>query len=299
MLGRAVAEDLSARGYLTLTPPKDELDLLDVESTRSWLVTHQPDAIVHLAGYVRGILGNLRAQVDSFSLNARMSLNLFEACSETPPSRLVVSGTVAAYGYPYRSIPLTESDFLAGDVHGGEYGYGWAKRMMYGAAQILRRESGVDTTVALLTNLFGPGDRFMGETTHVVPALIRRFADASDEGAPTVDVWGSPSTTRDFMYSHDAAGALGALTVTPHDLPPVVNVASGHERTMGDVVTTIAEAAQFTGVVNWDQTMPVGIAHRSVDVTLLEQFDLRRPIGFENGVRTTMAWYRRNRDTCR
>jgi len=294
MLGQAIMRHLESRrvGMEVRAPSRPELDLQDAQGVRAWFATHRPSAVLHLAGHSRGLADNMSHQVAGLALNARMGLNLIEACAAHPPDRLVIAASNTAYGYPYVQLPLREDDLLAGDVHPGEYGYSWANRMLVAGAEALRRDAGVDARVALLTNLFGPGDRFDDAASHVVPALVARFCDAADHRAAEVTVWGEPATTRDFMYVDDAAAAMCDL-LRASDAPPLMNVASGVERTMRDLADAIAVTTGFVGSVTFDAAKPVGIPRRSVDTARLGLLRSgTNQIGFTEGLRRTVSWYR-------
>ena len=296
MLGRTVCSLLTS--HEVRAPARGDLDLLDAQAVRQWFAIHRPRVVIHLAGYVRGLAANIGDQVAGLNQNARMALNIVEACAAYPPARLVVAGSTAAYGYPYPHLPLREDDLLTGDVHAGEYGYAWGQRTLIAGTTALRRECGVDATVAVLTNLFGPDDRFHGDAAHSVPALIARFVAAADTSTKDVHAWGSPDTTRDFMFAADAASAIVALVDTS-GAPLLVNVASGEEHTMGHVVQTIATASGFDGTIIWNDSMPVGIPRRSVDISRLSALVAMDLVSFEEGVRQTVAWYRANRQRAR
>lgn len=296
MLGTAVMGRVAPRpeGVRVLAPTRQELDLLEAQQVMEWFSEHRPQAVLHLAGHVRGLAQNMNHQVDGLVLNARITLNLVEAAAAFPPQRMVLAGSNAAYAHPYPQLPLKEDDLLCGDVHPGEYGYAWANRIAVAAAESLRRDAGVSVVVALLTNLFGPGDRFDAQSGHVIPALVARFCDAADQGDPEVVVWGRPDTTRDFLYVDDAADSMLAI-LGATDSPALVNVASGTERTMGSVATAIATATGFTGRIAWDDSMPVGIPRRAVDVSRLRHIHRADTVGFDEGLRRTVAWYRDRR----
>lgn len=296
MLGTAVMGRLALEphGAQLIAPTRRDLDLLDARQVMEWFAEHRPQTVLHLAGHVRGLAQNMGHQVDGLVLNARMTLNVAEAAAAFPPQRMVLAGSNAAYAHPYPHLPLREDDLLAGDVHPGEYGYAWANRTMVAAAESLRRDTAMEVSVALLTNLFGPGDRFDAASGHVIPALIERFCTAADQGTPGVVVWGRPDTTRDFLYVDDAADAVLAI-VGAADAPLVVNAASGTERTMGSVAMAIAAATGFTGRIAWDDSMPVGIPRRAVDVSRLRHIHPADSVGFDEGLRRTIAWYRDRR----
>lgn len=293
MLGRAVLAllDRDASADVVLAPTHEQLDLTDTSAVVDWFGAHQPRAVVHLAGHVRGLAANMDDQVTGLLENGRMAMNVAEACARTRPERVVVAGSTAAYGFPYRALPLREKDLMDGDVHPGEYGYAWGQRTLIAAATVLRRDLGMEASVAVLTNMFGPGDRFDGPAAHVIPALIARFVAAVEQGASEVVVWGRPETTRDFIYVDDAAAVVVNL-LRSDDPPLLVNVATGAERQMGDVAEQIARATRFTGQIRWDDTRPMGIPRRHVDTTTMRVVATTEAVGFRKGIERTIAWYR-------
>jgi GDP-L-fucose synthase len=295
MLGGAVVRRLRAEPnppYVPSTPERGELDLLDPAAVHAWFRECRPRAVLHLAGHVRGLAENMGHQVAGLAVNGRITLNVLQACAEFAPERMVIAASNAAYGFPYTRLPLTEDDLFVGDVHPGEYGYAWGNRTLVAAAETLRLDRRADVRIALLTNMFGPGDRFDEGAAHVIPALIARFSHAVDSGGEEVTVWGKPDTTRDFIYVDDAAHAMLCL-LEADDPPMLVNVASGIERRMANVVASIAAATGFTGAVLWDSNRPVGIPRRSVDISRLRTVLAdRTEVGFSEGIRRTVAWYR-------
>ena len=296
LLGSAVVKHLGARGGGgVIAPRRADLDLLDGPGVLDWFREHRPGRVIHLAGHVRGLAGNMGHQLDGLVLNSRMGLNVISACAAFPPERLVIGGSTSAYAFPFARLPLMEDDLLAGDVHPGEHGYASAHRLLIAGADALRRDAGVDARVAVLTNLFGPRDRFEGTAAHVVPALIARFTAAADADDDEVAVWGNPGTTRDVMYSEDAATAVVAV-LDADDAPGLLNVASGTERTMGEIAATIAAATGYAGSIIWDDSMPLGVPRRAVDVSRLRALmPAAEEVGFDEGIRRTVFWYRQSR----
>lgn len=293
MLGRVLVEGLrSLAGDRLLAPPRGELDLGDPAAVVDYWHRHRPRTVFHLAGYVRGILGNMQAGTLPLLENARIQANLLLAALEDPPDSIVVAGTVAAYAYPFVRLPLREDDFWIGQPHSAEGFYAAGKRVaipyLEGLAQL-----GCGTRFAVLTNLYGPYDRFGEQGAHVVPSLVGRFVEARRSGANSVVVWGKPETTRDFLHSADAARFLVDLAVTAaRDRGyAAVNVASGVETTMGELVETIDRAAGFGGPVRWDADAPIGIPRRSLDVTRLQSISDHRPLPLAEGISATVRWF--------
>jgi GDP-L-fucose synthase len=275
-----------------LAPTRQDLDLCDADAVSRYWDRHRPQTVLHLAGFVRGILGNLRAGPRSLLLNARIQTNLLQAACDAPPQVAVVAGTVAAYGYPYVRLPLVEDDFWTGRPHEAEGFYAAGKRVAIPYLEALA-QLGSGTRFAVLTNLFGPHDHFGEAGAHVVPSLIARFVDAAKAGADVVTVWGRPQTTRDFLHAADAAGFLLDLAVDAQLTRgfATVNVASGCETTMAELSALVAQASRFGGCVTWDADAPVGIPERSIDVARLRALSRRRPRPLADAVQTTVDWY--------
>lgn len=297
MLGRTLVPVLRASlDAEVLAPGRDELDCADAASVGAWWARHRPRTVLHLAGFVRGLLGNMTAGRLPLEVNARIQANLLQAAVEDPPDVVVVAGTVAAYGHPFARLPLVEDDLWVGEPHASEALYAAGKRIAVPYLQGLA-ELGVGTRYALLTNLYGPYDRFGQPGAHVIPALVGRFVDAALDGADEVVVWGDPGTTRDFLHAYDAAHHLLDLAVDAADSRgyAAVNVASGVERTMADLVACVHAWSGWTGPVRWDPQAPVGITRRSVDVTRLRKVSVHEPATLEEGIAATVAWYREHR----
>ena len=244
LLGKALVASLrsSLPDSQLLTPPRRELDLADAAAVDSYWQAHEPDAVFHLAAYVLGLGGNLAAGSSAFSLNARINHNVLLACLEHPPRRLFVAGTVASYKYPYDRLPLVEADVFLDEPHSGEYFYGLAKRAMWPYLQAIGRAGDTSTTMGLFTNMYGPGDNFNESSGHVVPSLVKRFVDAQRTNAEEVLVWGSPDTTRDFLFVSDA---VAGLLASVENRVSLCNISSGRETTMGELVETITDVTGY------------------------------------------------------
>lgn len=294
MVGRAALPMVAAEfpAAHILTPSRADLDLLDASAVAAWFESNRPALVLHLAGHVRGLGANLNRQIDGLVLNGQMALNIIAAAGKSPPRHMVLAASSAAYAHPYHRFPVTEDDLLRGDVHAGEFGYAWGNRLLVAGAEAFRRDTGRTAAVALLTNIFGPGDRF-DETAHVIPALIARFCRAADENVDQVTVWGNPETTRDFLYAPDAGSHLVALL---RGGPETVNIASGHERKIGDVASHIAAVAGFAGDILWDDEKPVGVTRRVMDVSRLRAVSGCPPTDFHEAIRKTIDWFRSTRN---
>lgn len=294
LLGKRLLAELRHRypDVQLLAPHRAELDLANDVAVRSYWEAADPDAVFHLAAFVLGLGGNLAAGSTAFTVNASINHNVLLACLESPPKFTFVAGTVASYKYPYARLPLVEEDAFLDEPHEGEYYYGLAKRAMWPYLQAVGRAGGGATTMALLTNMYGPGDNFDDSSGHVVPSLVKRFVEATRAGQHEVMVWGKPDTTRDFLYVDDAVeGLLAALAAKVE----VCNISSGRETTMGELVETITRVTGFEGRVFWDSSKPVGIPRRSVDNSrLLGCHPQMRFHTLEEGVRSAVDWFGAN-----
>jgi GDP-L-fucose synthase len=283
-----------------LLPDRTILNLEDAQSCFKYFQTYKPEIVIHLAAKVMGLQGNLELQADSLLVNSAINSNLFQAMAKYPPKKVFFAGTAASYSYPYKQIPLKEEDFLSGDVHDGEFGYAWSKRIAYPWLRILRDEFGTKSIYGILTNLFGPNDRFIGSHTHVIPALIRRAHDTNLKGSTALDVWGFPTTTRDFLYATEAARLIVSLissaTIDPKNL--FVNIGSGVETSIRAAAEVIASEFEIKKI-RWLHDKPVGVQRRYLDISKLVEFDIQIDSNFKEDLVFTINWYKANFEVVR
>jgi GDP-L-fucose synthase len=304
MLGKAVARYIVSSGALDpsqlLLPNRIILNLEDSQSCFKYFQTYKPEIVIHLAAKVMGLQGNLELQADSLLVNSAINSNLFQAMAKYPPKKVFFAGTAASYSYPYKQIPLREEDFLSGDVHDGEFGYAWSKRIAYPWLRILRDEFGTKSIYGILTNLFGPNDRFIGSHTHVIPALIRRAHNTNLMGSTELDVWGFPTTTRDFLCATEAARLIVTLilsaTIDPKNL--FINIGSGVETSMSAVAEVISREFEIKRMT-WLHEKPVGVQRRYLDISKLVEFDIQVDSNFEKDLVSTINWYKANFEVVR
>jgi GDP-L-fucose synthase len=289
LVGGAVAELLGDTVELIL-PSRSDMDLLDVASVRSYLKETCPDVCIHAAALVMGLGGNISKPGESLHHNALMDLNLFSALRVSSVQRLLYVSTVAAYGFPYLRMPLVEADFFMGAPHEGEYGYASAKRLGHAHAEALFKTSGVWTSYLVLTNVFGPNDRFNMQTGHVIPSLILKAAVAA-ENQEYLKVWGNPSTTRDFVFSEDVARAIQGLIPLKHH--GIVNISSGKPVEMAQIADIICREFEIRGI-DWQSDRPVGIQHRVVSNQGLRELIDFEPQDFDESLTQTIQWYKSN-----
>lgn len=294
MLGRHLLQEMVNDSkfdeYNILTPTRLELDLTDDQKVLQYIEKFTPKIVIHLAAKVRGLQGNLNHPVDSLLENERIANNLLNACLRRPPKVLFFAGTAASYGWPYQKFPLEEKHFLIGDVHKSEFGYAWAKRSAYSRMSILNNDVGTSAIYGILTNLFGPHDRFSGVETHVIPALIAKAVDAQVYGGKRFEVWGVPETTRDFLYAKDAARAIIHLIGRNSEVPPLVNICSGSEVSIGEVAELIRSTCALEGV-DFVRNKPIGIPRRVLSNQLLVESGFRYQTSLKEGIAETVTWY--------
>jgi GDP-L-fucose synthase len=210
--------------------------------------------------------------------------------------KIFYAGTVASYPYPYQHIPLVEDDFLNGKPHYGEFGYALAKRHALGHLEILNKDHGLEYTYGIITNLYGPFDKFNTNTGHVIPSLISKAVKAESSTEKIFEVWGRPDVSRDFMYASDAAGAI---ILAMNKYCGAINIASGVETTMGDLVSAIVANSNSKLKERWLSDQPIGIPKRYSDIKKLKEIGFSKKIDINSGVKLTLDWYRENQATAR
>jgi GDP-L-fucose synthase len=251
------------------------------------------DLVIHLAAKVGGIGYNMANPGSLFYDNAIMGIQLMEAARQAGVGKFVAVGTICAYP-KFTPVPFREEDLWEGYPEETNAPYGLAKKMLLVQAQAYRQQYGFNAIYLLPVNLYGPGDNFDPASSHVIPALIKKFVEAVETGAESVEVWGTGAASREFLYVDDAAEGI-ALAAERYDKPDPVNLGAGFEITIRDLATLIADLTGFTGEIVWDTTKPDGQPRRCLDVSRAEQeFGFRAKTGFEDGLRATIGWYRKH-----
>jgi GDP-L-fucose synthase len=295
-LGTHVVRQILAQGCpAVLAPRSREFDLRDNAAIIRLFEQARPDLVIHLAAVVGGIGANRRHPGQFFYDNAIMGLHLLEQARLFGIAKVVVLGTVCAYP-KLTPVPFREVDLWNGYPEETNAPYGLAKKMLLVQAQAYRQEYGLNAIYLLPVNLYGPGDNFDPETSHVIPALIRKCLEAVESRRDEVVVWGSGQASREFLYVEDAAQAI-VLAAEHYDGAEPVNLGSGQELSIKELVELIAELAGFHGRLVWDATKPDGQPRRCLDTTLAERvFGFRARTDFRQGLQRTIAWYRRQRN---
>ena len=248
------------------------------------------DLVIHLAARVGGIGFNRKYPGKLFYDNAVMGIQLMEAARQQGVGKFVVVGTVCAYP-KFTPVPFREDYIWNGYPEETNAPYGLAKKMLLVQSQAYRQEYGFNSIYLLPVNLYGPGDNFDPDSSHVIPALIKKFVEAVRTGSESVDVWGTGKASREFVYVDDAARGI-ALAAERYDKPEPVNIGSGIEISISRLVEIITKLTGFEGSVNWDKSKPDGQPRRCLDVSRARrEFGFEAEMDFEEGLRRTVDWY--------
>jgi GDP-L-fucose synthase len=290
-LGRHLLARLRRTGYRNIVAPtRHECDLTREWEIRGLLEMTRPDVVIHLAARVGGIGANRRRPGTFAYQNLIMGTQLIEQCRLAGVGKVVLAGTTCAY--PRNTpVPFRETALWDGYPEETNAPYALAKKMLLVQLQAYRHEFGLRSACLLLANLYGPGDHFELETSHVIPALIRKCAEAKERGEPAVTVWGSGTPTREFLFVADAACAL-QLAVERLDEPEPVNIGTGREIAIADLARLVARLVGYDGELRFDASQPDGQPRRCLDVTRArEQLGFDASVPLEEGLRRTVAWY--------
>jgi GDP-L-fucose synthase len=296
--GSFVVERLVSCGALVRAPRRQDYDLTEREACRRLLVDSQPEVVFHLAARVGGIGAN-RAEPGTFLFeNALMGLQLLEECRLARIGKVVVAGTVCAYP-KFAPVPFREDDLWNGYPEETNAAYGIAKKLLLVQSQAYREQYGTSSIVLFPVNLYGPRDNFDLQTSHVIPAMIRKFMTARDEGRTEVVLWGDGSPTREFIYVEDAAEGM-VLAAELYDSSDPINLGSGEEIAIRDLAVAVARAVGYGGTIAWDTSQPNGQPRRCLDTRRArERFGFTARTPFSEGLARTIAWYAATRESRR
>ena len=275
-------------------PRAGELDLRDAAAIKRWLSVHEPNLVIHAAAVVGGIGANREHPGRFFYENAVMGIHLIEEARLAGVEKFVCIGTVCAYP-KFAAIPFREDDLWSGYPEETNAPYGIAKKALLVQLQAYRQEYGMNGIFLLPVNLYGPRDNFDLQSSHVIPAMIRKFVEAAERGDSDVVLWGDGTPTREFLYVEDAAEGIVTAAEHYNDAEPV-NLGRGEEISIRALAETIARHTGYRGKIVWDTSQPNGQPRRMLDVTRArERFGFRAPTSFEDGLRMTIEWYRASR----
>ncbi|GAA1582333.1 GDP-L-fucose synthase [Kribbella hippodromi] len=290
LVGSAIWRRLQAEGVTQLIGASSkELDLRDRDATFAFLAEHRPDVVIDAAARVGGILANRDHPTEFLSDNLRIQVNLMDAALEVRTPRLLFLGSSCIYP-KYAEQPIRESSLLAGELEPTNDAYAIAKIAGIMQVQAVRRQYGLRWISAMPTNLYGPNDNFDPTSSHVLPALIRRFHEAKVNAAEEVVLWGSGTPRREFLHVDDLAAACLHL-LAHYDAPEPVNVGVGDDVTIRALAELVARVVGYTGALSNDLSKPDGTPRKLLDVSRLTALGWKPSIGLEEGVAATYAWY--------
>lgn len=298
-LGSFLVEHLRAKDCRAVVVPRSkDYDLVEMDAVRRLYADAKPDVVIHLAARVGGIGANQANPGRFFYDNLMMGTQLIEVGRQLGIKKFVAIGTICAYP-KYAPIPFKEDDLWAGFPEETNAPYGLAKKMMLVQSQAYRQQYGFNSIVLFPVNLYGPRDNFDLETSHVIPALIRKCAEAQQNGKPEIVLWGDGTPTREFLYVEDAAEGILLAAEQYNDSRPL-NLGTGEELSIKTLAGIIAAEVGFYGRILWDPTKPNGQPRRCLDISRIKQ-----TIGFQpthslrDGLKKTIQWYRANLDALR
>jgi GDP-L-fucose synthase len=273
-------------------PTIEKYDLVQVDSIRRMLDDSQPEIIIHLAAQVGGIGANREHPAEFFYGNLMMGVQLMHEAWLRGVSKFVALGTICAYP-KFTPIPFKEETLWDGYPEETNAPYGLAKKMLLVQSQAYRQQYGFNSIFLMPVNLYGPRDNFNPESSHVIPALIKKCIEAIRSGEDSIEVWGDGSPTREFLYVEDAAEGI-LLAAEKYNSPEPVNLGSGMEISIKELVELIARLTGFTGRIIWDTSKPNGQPRRRLNVERAErEFGFKAQINFEEGLRRTIEWYKK------
>jgi len=295
-LGSFLCPMLEERGAEVFVPRRRDYDLTEQSDVRRLLIEARPDIVIHLAAEVGGIGANRENPGRFFYANSAMGVTLIEESRRAGVEKFVQLGTVCAYP-KFTPVPFKEDDLWEGYPEETNAPYGVAKKSLLVMLQSYREQYDFNGIYLLPVNLYGPNDNFDLQSSHVIPALIRKFVQARDTNAATVDVWGTGSASREFLFVEDAARAI-VLATEQYDGAEPVNVGAGREVTIRELVELIGSIVNFAGEIRWDASKPDGQPRRMLDTARAkEYFGFEAQVELEQGLRTTAAWWQANRAT--
>lgn len=293
-LGSQVVKRLEAAGASVFVPRSRDYDLTKDDRVRALYEDARPDIVIHLAARVGGIGANQRAPGTFFYDNLQMGALLIEHARRTGLEKFVCVGTVCSYP-KFATVPFREDDLWSGYPEETNAPYGIAKKALLVQLQAYRQEFGMRGIYLIPVNLYGPRDNFDLESSHVIPALIRKCVEAIERNEDVIEVWGSGTPTREFLYVEDAADGIVAGAERYEGDEPV-NLGTGREISIKDLAELIADRTGFRGSFAWNTTRPDGQPRRGLDVSRArERFGWTARVPLEEGLDTTISWYRESR----
>ncbi|MBC8389995.1 MAG: GDP-L-fucose synthase [Actinobacteria bacterium] len=295
-LGNFVIKKLKERKCKGIFIPKiEDYDLRDLENIKRMYEDAEGDIVIHLAAVVGGIGANRENPGSFFYDNLIMGIQLIEQARLAGIEKFLALGTICAYP-KFTEVPFREENLWNGYPEETNAPYGLAKKMLLVQSQAYRQQYNFNSVYLLPVNLYGPGDNFNPKSSHVIPALIKKFYDAKIERKSGVTVWGTGRATREFLYVKDCAEAV-VLALEKYDKPDPVNIGAGFEISIKELAEKIKDIVGFKGKIVWDRTKPDGQPRRCLDTSrALKEFSFKAKVDFDEGLREAIDWYTENKD---
>ncbi|MCJ7694150.1 MAG: GDP-L-fucose synthase [Anaerolineaceae bacterium] len=290
-LGTHLIKNLESKGAINIfVPTIEEYDLVKLADIQRMLNDSKPDVIIHLAAHVGGIGANMAKPAEFFYDNLMMGVQLIHEAWRSGVEKFVAIGTICAYP-KFTPVPFEEEKLWDGYPEETNAPYGLAKKMLLVQSQAYRQQYDYNSIFLLPVNLYGPGDNFNPESSHVIPALIRKCLEAKARGDAQIVAWGDGTPTREFIYVEDAAEGI-CLATQRYDSSEPVNIGSSFEISIKDLIEKIAQMTGFDGKIVWDTTKPNGQPRRKLDTSRAESaFGFRAQTNFDKGLQNTINWY--------
>lgn len=294
-LGKHLIDRLNGMGAKVIAPSHKQYDLVDGNQVKKMFQENTCDLVIHLAAAVGGIGINREHPGKFFYENLMMGVQLIEQARLAGIPKFVALGTICAYP-KFTPVPFKEEDLWSGYPEETNAPYGLAKKMMLVQSQAYRQEYDYNSIFLLPVNLYGPGDNFNPESSHVIPALIKKCVDAVESGTKSIEVWGDGSPTREFLYVEDAVEGI-LLATEKYDKSDPINLGSSFEISIKDLVELIAKETGFKGDIIWDKSKPNGQPRRKLDTSRAKkEFGFESKTTFQDGLRETVSWYKVNKN---
>lgn len=293
LVGSAIVRELQQKCKEVISISSKDLNLLDRTKTFTYIRNLKPDVIIDAAAKVGGIGGNNAFPVDFLSQNLQIQSNLMDAAHEAKTKKFIFLGSSCAYPRNCDQ-PIKEEFLLTGELEQTNSAYAIAKIAGIELIKSYRKQYGYSWISIMPTNLYGPNDNFDLETSHVLPALIRKFLDAKKSGSLEVTIWGSGRPLREFLHVDDLAKAI-MVCLEKYDDPKQINIGSGVEITIKDLATKIAQTVGFTGSIFWDASMPDGTPRKVLDCSKINNLGWKPSISLDQGIKLTVQWYLDNK----
>lgn len=295
-LGSYVVEKLREKNCKNIfVPRKKDYDLVQINSVKQLYEDSKPDIVIHLAAKVGGIGANKEKPGEFFYDNLMMGVQMIEEGRKFGIEKFVAVGTICSYP-KFAAVPFKEEELWDGYPEETNAPYGLAKKMLLVQSQSYRQQYGFNSIFLMPVNLYGPGDNFSPESSHVIPALIKKCCDAIKAGNEQIEVWGTGKPTREFLFAENCAKAI-VLATEKYNKPGPVNIGSGREISIKDLVEQITKLTGFKGKIKWNPAKPDGQPRRMVDTSKAEkEFGFKAKTDFSEGLKQTINWYKKEFD---